>query len=70
MNEDIVEEKKCPICNENIRSDANIHKYCKLCGMGIPEPPVAPKLQTKDRIEYFCCDKCLKIYKAKVIHFI
>ncbi len=70
MDECIIEEKKCPICNENIRSDANVHEYCKLCGMGIPKPSVAPKLQTKNGIVYFCCDKCLKFYKAKVMHSI
>ncbi|UCF12995.1 MAG: hypothetical protein JSW06_01745 [Thermoplasmatales archaeon] len=66
MDEDIVDEKKCPICNKDIRSDANIHEYCKLCGMGIPEPSVVPKLQTKDRIEYFCCDWCFSVYKKNI----
>ena len=70
MDEDNIEEKKCPICSKTIRSDATIHEYCKLCGMGIPEFSEAPKLQTKDETEYFCCDKCLKIYKEKIIHFI
>jgi len=60
------EEKKCPICGESIRSDAVIHEYCKLCGMGIPEPSVSPKLQTKGRIEYFCCDRCLSIYEKRI----
>jgi hypothetical protein len=34
--------------------------------MGIPEPSVSPKLQTKGRIEYFCCDRCLSIYEKKI----
>lgn len=68
MDEDIVEEKKCPICNKDIRSDANIHEYCKLCGMGIAEPSESPKVQTKDGTAYFCCDRCFSIYKKNIIH--
>ena len=68
MDNDIVEEKKCPICDENIRSDANVHEFCKLCGMGIPEPSEAPKIQMEDRVDYFCCDICLKLYMEKVKH--
>jgi hypothetical protein len=68
MDEDDVEEKKCPICNENIRSDAKVHEFCKLCGMGIPEPSKTPKIQKGDLIEYFCCDICLKTYKEKIKH--
>ena len=66
MNQNIEEEKKCPICNENIRSDANVHEFCKLCSMGIPEPSRAPKIQIEDRTDYFCCNLCLKIYKEKI----
>ena len=60
------EEKKCPICNESIRSDAAIHDYCKLCGMGISEPFEAPKLQTDKGLAIFCCVKCYQIYVEKV----
>ena len=60
------EEKKCPICSKAIRSDANIHEYCKLCGMGIPEPSEVPKLQTEEGMVYFCCDRCYSIYKEKI----
>lgn len=61
------EEKICPICSKTVRSDATIHEYCKLCGMGIPEPLEAPKLQTKNgKTYYFCYDKCFSIYKKKI----
>ncbi len=66
IEEVIVEEKKCPICEKNIRSDANIHEYCKLCGMGVPEPSDTPKLEIKEGTVYFCCDKCLAIYEKKI----
>ena len=66
MGEDVIEEKKCPICHENIRSDANIHEFCKLCGMGIPDNSEVPKLQTEDGTVYFCCDRCCSIYKEKI----
>ncbi len=69
MGKDIgEEEKKCPICSKTIRSDATIHEYCKLCGMGIPEPSEASKLRTKKGTLYFCCDRCLSIYKKKIVH--
>ena len=66
MDDNIVEEKKCPICNDNIRPDANVHEFCKFCGMEIPEPLEAPKIQTENKTEYFCCDLCFKIYKDKI----
>lgn len=62
-NED---EKKCPICDELIRSDATLHDYCKLCGMGISEPFKAPKLQTDKGLALFCCLKCYNIYMEKI----
>ena len=62
-----MEEQLCPICGESIRSDANIHKFCKLCGMGIPDPEFAPKYETMGgEWLYFCCRNCLKIYKNKI----
>jgi len=60
------EEKICPICSKNIRSDAAIHEYCKLCGMGIPKPFEAPKLQTDEGLAFFCCEKCYQIYVEKI----
>ena len=66
MDEDNIEEKKCPICSKTIRSDATIHEYCKLCGMGIPEPSEVPKLQTEEGTLYFCCDRCYSIYNEKI----
>jgi len=62
-----VKEKECPICSKKIRSDAAIHEFCKLCGMGIPEPKDVPKIQTKDgKYDYFCCDRCCSIYKKNI----
>ena len=66
IEEVIVEEKKCPICSKPIRSDAAIHEYCKLCGMGIPDTLEAPKLRTEGGTLYFCCDICYSIYKKKI----
>ncbi len=59
-------EKRCPICNEIIRSDASLHDYCKLCGMGITDPYNAPKLQTKKGLALFCCIKCCNIYMERL----
>lgn len=65
--DDDLDEQKCPICSKKIRSDAAIHEYCKLCGMGIPDPEEAPKLQTDDgKMVYFCCDRCFSIYKKNI----
>lgn len=61
-----MEEKNCPICGEVIRSDANVQKFCNLCGMGIPNPEFAPRYQSLGGyIHYFCCNDCLTIYKHK-----
>jgi len=65
--DDDLDEQKCPICSKTIRSDAAIHEYCKLCGMGIPEPEEAPKLQTEEGIIYFCCDRCYSLFKKKIV---
>jgi hypothetical protein len=60
-------DKKCPICGEIVRSDANVHKFCQLCGMGISDPDFAPKYETINKeILYFCCDYCLGIYKTEI----
>jgi hypothetical protein len=39
-------DKSCPICGEDIRSDAKVHEFCKLCGIGIKEPEFAPQYET------------------------
>jgi endogenous inhibitor of DNA gyrase (YacG/DUF329 family) len=60
-------DKKCPICGEIVRSDANVHEFCKLCGMGISDLEFAPKIKTTDgEFLYFCCDYCLGIYKIEI----
>jgi predicted nucleic acid-binding Zn ribbon protein len=62
-----MEEKNCPICGENIRSDAKVHEFCKLCGMGIPDPELAPRYKPPGGdMQYFCCKNCLKIYKNQI----
>lgn len=60
-------EMKCPICDKTIRSDAAIHEYCKLCGIGIVEPSEAPKIQTEEGTAYFCCNKCCSLYKKEIV---
>lgn len=67
MNQNSEEEKKCPICDKTIHSEATIHEFCKLCGMGIPEPLEVPKIQTKEGAAYFCCDKRYSYYKKKIV---
>jgi hypothetical protein len=60
-------EIECPICGEVIRSDANVHEFCKLCGMGIPNPEYAPRFETMGgKWIYFCCMNCFKIYTNKM----
>jgi hypothetical protein len=59
-----MKEKKCPICGEVIRSDANVQEFCDLCGMGIPNPEFAPRMETMGgKWLYFCCNSCFKIHK-------
>ena len=66
-NKIILEEKKCPICDIIIRSDASIHDFCKLCGMGIPNTTNVPKIQSDDgKNYYFCCDVCFSVYKKNI----
>jgi YHS domain-containing protein len=67
LEDNIMEEKGCPICGEAIRSEANEHIFCKLCGMGVQNPEFAPRYQTMGgEVFYFCCDRCLKIYKNDI----
>ena len=68
MNQKSSEEDiKCPICSKSIQSDASIHEYCKLCGMGIAEPSEVPKIQTNEGTVYFCCERCCSTYKEKIL---
>jgi hypothetical protein len=68
MNENEIDlDKKCPICGEIVRSDANVHEFCKLCGMGITDTEFAPQIETTTgEVLYFCCDYCLGIYKFEI----
>jgi YHS domain-containing protein len=67
MNHNDEKEKKCPICEKTIRSDADIHEFCKLCGMGIPDSASVPKIQTKNgKYDYFCCERCCSIYRKNI----
>jgi endogenous inhibitor of DNA gyrase (YacG/DUF329 family) len=62
-----IENTPCPICGKAIISDATVRKFCRLCGMGIPDPSNVPKQHIKDgRTLYFCCDKCFSIYKIEI----
>ncbi|MFX1232928.1 MAG: hypothetical protein ACFFBY_00105 [Promethearchaeota archaeon] len=62
-----MKEKLCPICRKVIRSDADIHESCTLCGMGIPAYLSAPRYRDKyGKISYFCCYRCLSIYETKI----
>jgi YHS domain-containing protein len=67
MNENgIGLDKKCPICGEIVRSDANVSEFCRLCGMGISDPESVHKFRTENgETLYFCCDYCLGIYKIE-----
>lgn len=68
MDKMVEADKNCPICSKEIRSDAAIHEYCKLCGMGIPEVRNVPQINVDDEKTYFfCCDRCLLIYKNNVV---
>ncbi len=58
-----MEEKKCPICNLKIWSDATTREFCKMCGMAIPNPKTVPHSHTKTgTVNYFCCYQCLSVY--------
>ena len=58
-----MEEKRCPICSEKVRSDATVHHYCGLCSMGLPDIKDLPQhTDTKGRTHIFCCERCLDMY--------
>lgn len=60
-------EKICPICKKEIRSDANIHDFCALCGMGISsESTQTPNYKSQHGKIRFCCYKCYSIYKKHI----
>ncbi|MFW9971356.1 MAG: hypothetical protein ACFFDF_14275 [Candidatus Odinarchaeota archaeon] len=62
-----MKEKLCPICSKIIRSDAEVHKYCTLCGMGIPEYLSVPNHIDKDgKILWFCCSRCRSIFETEI----
>ncbi len=61
-------EKKCPICDKVLRSDASIKISCALCGMGVPDLEQSFRYETLGGVMlYFCCDKCEKIYVENVL---
>ncbi len=60
-------EKNCPICGKSIKSDADIHLFCSLCGMGIPnELSHLVYKNIKGKLLHFCCNHCLSIYKEEI----
>ena len=63
-----MEEKNCPICDRAVRSDATVSEFCKLCGMGIPEPnSTGIYFDAHGKVDYFCCDRCSSIYIEKIV---
>jgi YHS domain-containing protein len=61
-------EKKCPICSKVIRSNAEERYFCAVCGMGIPTISETKFIiVTSKGAKYFCCKRCLRIFKEKVI---
>ncbi len=60
-------EKICPICSKTITSDAEIHEFCALCGMGISDPISSLIYKNNDgKILVFCCYNCLSVYKNEI----
>lgn len=58
----------CSICHEDIRFDPLVHDVCELCGMSVRAPSRAPKfITTEGKTLFFCCKRCLSIYKKEII---
>jgi YHS domain-containing protein len=65
-----MEEQTCPICKKNVVSDATAKEFCTVCGMGIPEPLIAPKFKQKGKdLLFFCCQRCSSLYKSKIMTY-
>ncbi len=63
-----LKDKVCPICNERILSDAKIHEFCGLCGMGICNPSSVQSYKTDNgKSLYFCSNSCFSIYMRDIV---
>jgi hypothetical protein len=66
-NDDGFDEVACPFCQEPLWSDASVHEFCAMCGMGIERPETCPTIfSRRGEVLYFCCDVCLMIFKRDV----
>ncbi len=53
--------KDCPLCGDEVISDATAKEYCALCGMIIKDKPAAV-MKFEQGIKYFCSEQCNKKY--------
>ncbi len=62
------QKQDCPLCEEELLSDATAAEYCALCSMIIRGRP-ARTIKTKQGTKSFCSDVCYekfrKYYDAK-----
>lgn len=64
MNKDM----NCPICDKAVRSDASVRRFCKLCGMGLPDTGDRPEYEAEDgNTFFFCCEKCKTTYQTNIV---
>jgi len=54
---------KCPICHQNVVSDASFKDSCALCGMNLQPGKNWPTLSNDKSEMKFCCEECLRKYK-------
>ncbi|MBI5229381.1 hypothetical protein HY991_04675 [Candidatus Micrarchaeota archaeon] len=55
------ERKDCPICEEEVSSDAAVKEFCALCGMAVPAGVGLEGIRGKETIR-FCNLECLDKY--------
>jgi len=60
-----VAEARCPFCRAPIRSDASLHVFCKMCGMGVPMES-AHLVHSGSETLPFCSRRCLVTYLQAV----
>ena len=58
----MVSAEGCPLCGDDIVSDATAAEYCALCGMVIKDVPAAA-IKSGQGNKYFCSLHCYKNYK-------
>jgi len=58
--------KNCPLCDEEVVSDAELFYYCALCGMSVAEKyAVVKEVDGEER--YFCNYVCLDKYEEFLV---